>query len=180
MFFMAPDGLCCQHIFQLAALLFRARHGQQRQRTKEVAVASVFGFASPLKSTYSHWIPPVDSPVEKWKKYWANPGISGVLNSLKHTHWRTWIEILRWSSKRSWRPCFRNSLPYLPSESLVAQSSQDRNWAKGLQVWALGNFSLSLSTVVPFPVPDSPCNVMTHPRPIKEQGHGPSRKSRIW
>ena len=36
-----PDGLCCQHIFQLTALLFRARHGQQRQRTKEVAIASV-------------------------------------------------------------------------------------------------------------------------------------------
>ena len=35
--------------------------------------------------------------------------------------------------------------------------------AKSLHVWALGNFSFSLSTVVPFPVPDKPCNVMTHP-----------------
>ena len=35
-----PDGLCRQHIFQLTALLLRARHGQQRQRTKEVAIAS--------------------------------------------------------------------------------------------------------------------------------------------
>ena len=35
--------------------------------------------------------------------------------------------------------------------------------AKSLHVCALGNFSFSLSTVVPFPVPDNPCNVMTHP-----------------
>mmetsp|Transcript_36935 Transcript_36935/g.59213 ORF Transcript_36935/g.59213 Transcript_36935/m.59213 type:complete len:226 (-) Transcript_36935:892-1569(-) len=56
-----------------------------------------------------------------------------------------------------------SSSTFFSSANLVASSVMERKISPLDQVVDFGNFSLSLATVVPFPVPESPSSVMMHP-----------------